>query len=315
MPDPAYPTQSPVACAVRSACPRCGRGHLFKGFLQVAPSCDACGLDYAFADPADGPAFFVMMTTAIPAVAFGLWLELTYNPPVWLHFVLTLPVVLIACTLPLRFFKAGSWRVSTSTGRRRAGLARPAPRRLARRCPAGLAATGIAAKMQKARPVRTGRAFSLVRSWVGRCRPGSVRGGHAGRRVDHHLGERVDIGLQHHETRRRGRPARSSARTRSAGTCSPGSKDRSRSRPRRSTWASIILPSTPPENWRGHEDARQAELLGGDPLQAAEQHVGGGVDPVSATRANRAGLLAKKWVEDAGAGDARPRWHRRPRSG
>lgn len=129
MPDPAYPTQSPVACAVRSACPRCGRGHLFKGFLQVAPSCDACGLDYAFADPADGPAFFVMMTTAIPAVAFGLWLELTYNPPVWLHFVLTLPVVLIACTLPLRFFKG--WLVASQYVHRAAEgrLARPAPAR------------------------------------------------------------------------------------------------------------------------------------------------------------------------------------------
>ena len=109
MPDPV--AQSPIACAARSACPRCGRGRLFKGFLEIAPACDACGLDFSFADPADGPAFFVMMTTAIPAVAFGLWLELTYDPPVWLHFVLTLPVVLIACTLPLRFFKG--WLVAS----------------------------------------------------------------------------------------------------------------------------------------------------------------------------------------------------------
>ncbi|MCJ2032312.1 DUF983 domain-containing protein [Methylobacterium sp. J-043] len=106
-----YEPQAPLSVAARSACPRCGRGHLFKGFLSIAPRCDACGLDFSFADPADGPAFFVMMTTAIPAVAFGLWLELTYDPPVWLHFALTLPVVLIACTLPLRFFKG--WLVAS----------------------------------------------------------------------------------------------------------------------------------------------------------------------------------------------------------
>ena len=126
MTETAYAAQSPLACAVRSACPRCGRGHLFKGFLTVAPRCDACGLDFAFADPADGPAFFVMMTTAVPAVAFGLWLELTFDPPLWLHFVLTLPVVLITCTLPLRFFKG--WLVASQYVHRaeEGRLARPA---------------------------------------------------------------------------------------------------------------------------------------------------------------------------------------------
>ena len=107
----AYKAQFPLGVALRSACPGCGKGRLFSGFLTIAPRCDACGLDFSFADPADGPAFFVMMTTAIPAVAFGLWLELSYDPPFWLHLVLTLPVVLIACTLPLRFFKG--WLVAS----------------------------------------------------------------------------------------------------------------------------------------------------------------------------------------------------------
>ena len=110
MPESSYAAQSPLSVAVRSRCPRCGRGHLFRGFLSLAPQCDACGLDYSFADPADGPAFFVMMTAAIPATAFGVWLELTYSPPLWVHAVTTLPIVLIACTLPLRFFKG--WLVA-----------------------------------------------------------------------------------------------------------------------------------------------------------------------------------------------------------
>lgn len=110
MAEPSYAAQSPIGVAMRSWCPRCGRGHLFNGFLKLAPRCDACGLDYSFADPADGPAFFVMMTAAVPATAFGIWLELTYSPPLWVHAVTTLPIVLIACTLPLRFFKG--WLVA-----------------------------------------------------------------------------------------------------------------------------------------------------------------------------------------------------------
>ncbi|WP_367670833.1 DUF983 domain-containing protein, partial [Klebsiella quasipneumoniae] len=28
---------------------------MFKGYLQLRESCPECGLDYSFADPADGP--------------------------------------------------------------------------------------------------------------------------------------------------------------------------------------------------------------------------------------------------------------------
>jgi len=58
---------------LKCRCPECGQGRLFNGFLTLAPRCEVCDLDYSFADPADGPAFFVMMTMAIPATAFGVW--------------------------------------------------------------------------------------------------------------------------------------------------------------------------------------------------------------------------------------------------
>ena len=86
-------------------CPRCGQGPLFDGFLALAPKCEACGLDYAFADPADGPAFFVMMTMAFPATAFGVWVELAYEPALWVHLITTLPFLLLSCIPPIRPFK------------------------------------------------------------------------------------------------------------------------------------------------------------------------------------------------------------------
>ena len=98
-------SQSIFRVGIRGACPRCGRGKLFDGFLKLAPSCSACGLDYSFADPADGPAFFVMMTMAVPATAFGLWVELSYAPAWWVHLFTTLPFLLLACVPILRPFK------------------------------------------------------------------------------------------------------------------------------------------------------------------------------------------------------------------
>lgn len=97
--------QSLLAVGLRCRCPRCGQGRLFDGFITLRPSCDACGLDYGFADPADGPAFFIMMTMAFPVTAFGIWLELAFDPPLWVHAVMTLPLLLLACVPVLRPLK------------------------------------------------------------------------------------------------------------------------------------------------------------------------------------------------------------------
>ena len=101
------PVQTPptLVAGLRCRCPRCGEGRLFAGFLKVAERCDRCGLDYGFADPADGPAFFIMMTMAFPVTAFGIWLELAYDPPLWVHAVVTLPLLLLACVPIIRPMK------------------------------------------------------------------------------------------------------------------------------------------------------------------------------------------------------------------
>ena len=109
-----------LSVAARSKCPRCGQGRLFDGFLTFAKTCNVCGLDYSFADTADGPAFFAMMGMGVPVTAFGIWIELAYEPPLWVHTVTTLPFLLVACILPLRFLKGRSPRLNTSTGLRKA---------------------------------------------------------------------------------------------------------------------------------------------------------------------------------------------------
>ncbi|TIW05242.1 MAG: DUF983 domain-containing protein, partial [Mesorhizobium sp.] len=44
-----YPPLVPWQVGIRGRCPRCGEGHLFDGFLKLAPKCEVCGLDYSFA--------------------------------------------------------------------------------------------------------------------------------------------------------------------------------------------------------------------------------------------------------------------------
>ncbi len=82
------PLPAPIPTGLRGRCPRCGKGHVFQGFLTLAPRCEVCDLDLTFADTADGPAFFVMSIVGIVVVGLALWVEFTYEPPIWLHLVL-----------------------------------------------------------------------------------------------------------------------------------------------------------------------------------------------------------------------------------
>lgn len=105
MSDDHYAPQPPVAAGLAGRCPRCGQGRMFKGFLELAPRCEACGLDYSFADSADGPAVFVMLFGGFIVCGAALWLELTYEPPFWVHLVVTLPIALVVCLGLLRPLK------------------------------------------------------------------------------------------------------------------------------------------------------------------------------------------------------------------
>lgn len=105
------PRLEPWKVGVRGRCPRCGEGHLFKGFLTLAERCDRCGLDYSFADPADGPAFFVVCFGCVPAVLFAVWLEVAFEPSFWVHIFVSLPFLLLTCILPLRPLKG--WLVAS----------------------------------------------------------------------------------------------------------------------------------------------------------------------------------------------------------
>jgi uncharacterized protein (DUF983 family) len=55
-------------------CPRCGRGALFAGYLEISPICSNCGEPLASYRAADGPAFFTMTIVGlllIPMLGIG----------------------------------------------------------------------------------------------------------------------------------------------------------------------------------------------------------------------------------------------------
>lgn len=100
-----YPPVEPFNAGLRGLCPRCGQGRLFDGFLAVARSCNNCQLDYRFADAGDGPAVFVILIIGFIVVGLALWLEVSFGPPMWVHFLLWVPLAILLCLVSLRLIK------------------------------------------------------------------------------------------------------------------------------------------------------------------------------------------------------------------
>jgi len=95
----------PVKAGISGHCPRCGEGRLFNGFLAVGERCGNCRLDYSFADAGDGPAVFVILIIGFVVVGLALWMEVSLNPPMWLHFLLWIPLTLVLSLTALRLIK------------------------------------------------------------------------------------------------------------------------------------------------------------------------------------------------------------------
>jgi uncharacterized protein (DUF983 family) len=107
MQDHTLPTLAESAMrGIACRCPRCGKGRLYAGFLNLRPRCQACGLDYAFIDTGDGPAVFIIMIAGAIVVGCALVVEVKYRPPFWLHAALWLPLILATTLLPLRAMKS-----------------------------------------------------------------------------------------------------------------------------------------------------------------------------------------------------------------
>ncbi len=72
----------------------------------MAERCATCDLDLREQDAGDGPAVFIIMILGFVVVGLALWVEVTFEPPYWLHAALWLPLIVGGSLGLLRPFKA-----------------------------------------------------------------------------------------------------------------------------------------------------------------------------------------------------------------
>jgi len=95
----------PVETGLRGKCPKCGEGTLFKGFLTFAERCEACHADFTIEDAGDGPTVIVIFLVGIFIVPMALGFSMVVNAPMWLTFVIWIPIIIIVSLVLLRLMR------------------------------------------------------------------------------------------------------------------------------------------------------------------------------------------------------------------
>jgi uncharacterized protein (DUF983 family) len=95
-----------IVAALGGLCPRCGEKTLFSGFATFASRCRACELDFSAFNVGDGPAAFLTLGIGGLITLLAVSLELSADPPFWVHILLWLPLTTVLVVLSLRVSKA-----------------------------------------------------------------------------------------------------------------------------------------------------------------------------------------------------------------
>lgn len=79
---------------LRSRCPHCGNGRLFRSFLKVTDACASCGEDFSHQRADDFPAYLVILIVGHLLVPIALFVETEYAPSYPVQLALWLPLAL-----------------------------------------------------------------------------------------------------------------------------------------------------------------------------------------------------------------------------
>ncbi|MBI1986355.1 MAG: DUF983 domain-containing protein [Rhodospirillales bacterium] len=91
---PVHSAAATIRFGVSGRCPRCGVGRLFTSYLKVTERCNVCGLGFAGHDVGDGPVVPAILVIGGIIVGLAWMMEVTFQPPLWVHAALWGPLTL-----------------------------------------------------------------------------------------------------------------------------------------------------------------------------------------------------------------------------
>ena len=108
LPAPRTPVGVAMTRGALGRCPCCGQGRLFSGYLRVVDACESCGTPLGHMRADDAPPYFTIFIAGHLLLPGVFWIEKAYQPAMWIHMAVWLPLFAIVCTLLLRPVKGAT---------------------------------------------------------------------------------------------------------------------------------------------------------------------------------------------------------------
>ena len=89
--DPMPAMSTAMLRGARGACPSCGQGRLFNGWLRVSDRCSRCDAPLGQVRADDAPPYFTIFAVAHVVIPGMLWLEKSHAPELWIHTAIWVP--------------------------------------------------------------------------------------------------------------------------------------------------------------------------------------------------------------------------------
>ena len=108
---PAWPVPSLGVALLRGLqcrCPACGRTDMFRGYLRVVDACDDCGAPLGSARADDAPPYFTIFAVGHIVVPLMFVVERSYQPSMWVHAAIWLPLTTMLSLALLRPIKGAT---------------------------------------------------------------------------------------------------------------------------------------------------------------------------------------------------------------
>ena len=90
------------------ACPSCGQGRLFNGWLRVSDTCARCDAPLGQVRADDAPPYVTIFVVGHVVIPGMLWLEKAYSPELWVHTAIWVPLTLVLAIGLLRPIKGAT---------------------------------------------------------------------------------------------------------------------------------------------------------------------------------------------------------------
>ncbi|MCJ8518931.1 uncharacterized protein (DUF983 family) [Pseudorhizobium tarimense] len=102
--------RSPVGSIIRgmkSRCPSCGTGRLFRAFLKPVDECAVCGQEMYHHRADDLPAYLVIFVVGHVLLTGYMLTEMIFILSPWVHLAIWIPLAVLAALLTIQPIKGG----------------------------------------------------------------------------------------------------------------------------------------------------------------------------------------------------------------